>query len=75
MVLSNIINGCLGQYENTLGSTMFVNLDVKDGSAINGEFDSVTEKKLVMSRCLLSKRNDKEEFFTGEPNDQGKLLP
>jgi len=54
---------------------MFVNLDVKDGSAINGEFDSVTEKKLVMSRCLLSKRNDKEEFFTGEPNDQGKLLP
>ena len=60
-----------GQYENTLGSTMFINVDVKDGVATSGEFDSVTEKKLVMSRCLLSKRNDKEEFFTGEPNEQG----
>ena len=38
-------------------------------------FDSITEKKLVMSRCLLSKRTEKDDaFFTGNTHHEGKFL-
>jgi len=59
------INGFIfkGRYENTTGTTVFLNGD--DESPDRGQLDSMTEKKLVFTRCLLSKKEEQSDFFTG----------
>ena len=59
-----------GQYENMIGSCLFLNGDIEKINGGADIFDSITEKKLVMSRCLLSKRTEKDEtFFTGNTQE------
>ena len=61
-----------GQYENMIGSCLFLNGDIEKINGGADIFDSITEKKLVMSRCLLSKRTEKDEtFFTGNAHQEG----
>merc|ERR1712142_196291 len=60
-----------GQYENMIGSCLFLNGDVEKVQGGADIFDSITEKKLVMSRCLLSKKTEKDEtFFTGNTHQE-----
>ena len=59
-----------GKYENTAGTTAFLNAD--DESPNRGNLDSLTEKKLVFSRCLLSKKEESGDFFTGNETQEGK---
>ena len=56
-----------------IGSCLFLNGDIEKINGGADIFDSITEKKLVMSRCLLSKRTEKDEtFFTGNAHQEGK---
>lgn len=62
-----------GRYENTTGTTVFLNGD--DESPDRGQLDSMTEKKLVFTRCLLSKKEEQSDFFTGnEVEEEGTSL-
>ena len=55
-----------------IGSCLFLNGDIEKINGGADIFDSITEKKLVMSRCLLSKRTEKDEtFFTGNAHQEG----
>ena len=55
-----------------IGSCLFLNGDIEKINGGADIFDSITEKKLVMSRCLLSKRTEKDEtFFTGNTHQEG----
>ena len=57
-----------------IGSCLFLNGDIEKINGGADIFDSITEKKLVMSRCLLSKRTEKDEtFFTGN-TQEGKYF-
>ena len=58
-----------------IGSCLFLNGDIEKINGGADIFDSITEKKLVMSRCLLSKRTEKDEtFFTGNTQEGNNLV-
>ena len=68
-----MINSKKGRYENTIGTTVFLNGD--DESPDRGQLDSMTEKKLVFTRCLLSKKEEQSDFFTGnEIEEEGMFF-